>query len=157
MLMLLLLACAVPIIPLTSPSPKRDRSGLYTKATTAARGIYFKPVLLACALAPKDEKGYFYAKDIVDPLNSIIPGAPGIQQFAQHLKDFCENRGPVLERYGRRYRFIKPLMGPYVILRGLADGLIREEQLNRPSSSSSVPEQLSLLFAVSALPLKLRP
>ena len=130
---------------------------LYTKATTAARGIYFKPVLLACALAPKDEKGYFYAKDIVDPLNSIIPGAPGIQQFAQHLKDFSENRGPVLERYGRRYRFIKPLMGPYVILRGLADGLIREEQLNRPSSSSSVPEQLSLLFAASALPLKLRP
>lgn len=121
---------------------------LYTKATTAARGIYFKPVLLACALALKDEKGFFYAKDIVAPLRSIIPNAPGIQQFAQHLKDFCESRGPVLERDGRRYRFIKPLMGPYVILRGLADGLINDQQLNHPSASATVPEQLLLLSDV---------
>jgi hypothetical protein len=128
---------------------------LYTKATTAARGIYFKPVLLACALAPKDEKGFFYAKDIVAPLKAIIPNAPGIQQFAQHLKDFSQTRGPILERDGRRYRFIKPLMGPYVILRGLADGLIQESQLNRPSSSE--PEQLSLLSNVSAPPLELSP
>jgi hypothetical protein len=130
---------------------------LYTKATTAARGIYFKPVLLACALAPKDEKGYFYAKDIVESLKAIIPNAPRIQQFAQHLKDFSESRGPVLERDGRRYRFVKPLMAPYVILRGLADGLIKEEQLSRPSSASNVPEQLSLLSGVSAPPLVLGP
>jgi Cdc6-like AAA superfamily ATPase len=130
---------------------------LYTKATTAARGIYFKPVLLACALAPKDEKGFFYAKDIVAPLKAIIENAPGIQQFAQHLKDFCEDRGPILERDGRRYRFIKPLMEPYVILRGLADGLIRESQLTRPSASSTAPEQLSLLSDVSAPPIKLEP
>lgn len=130
---------------------------LYTKATTAARGIYFKPVLLACALAPKDEKGYFYAKDIVEPLKAIIPNAPGIQQFAQHLKDFSENRGPVLERDGRRYRFIKPLMAPYVILRGLADGLIREEQLNHPSSSATEPEQLSLLFPSAGPTLRFDP
>jgi hypothetical protein len=130
---------------------------LYTSATTAARGIYFKPVLLACALAPKDEKGYFYAKDIVEPLKAIIPNAPRIQQFAQHLKDFSESRGPVLERDGRRYRFIKPLMGPYVILRGLADSLIKEEQLSRPSSTSSVPEQLSLLFSASGPTLTLEP
>ncbi len=130
---------------------------LYNKATTAARGIYFKPVLLACALAPKDEKGYFYAKDIVKPLKAIIPNAPGIQQFAQHLKDFSENRGPVLERDGRRYRFIKPLMGPYVILRGLTDGLIREEQLSHPPETSSVPEQLSLLSDDAVPPLELEP
>jgi hypothetical protein len=133
------------------------RLTLYTKATTAARGIYFKPVLLACALAPKDEKGFFYAKDIVAPLKAIIENAPGIQQFAQHLKDFCEDRGPILERDGRRYRFIKPLMEPYVILRGLADGLIRESQLTRPSASSTAPEQLSLLSDVSAPPIKLEP
>jgi len=130
---------------------------LYTKATTAARGIYFKPVLLACALAQKDERGFFYAKDVVPPLKAVIPNAPGIQQFAQHLKDFSESRGPVLEREGRRYRFIKPLMGPYVVLRGLADGLIKDHQLSRPSASSTVPEQLSLLSDVFAPPLKLQP
>lgn len=130
---------------------------LYTKATTAARGIYFKPVLLACALAPKDEKGFFYAKDIVAPLKAIIPNAPKIQQFAQHLKDFCEDRGPILERAARRYRFIKPLMEPYVTLRGLADGLISESQLTHPSASSTEPEQLSLLSGVPGLPLTLEP
>ncbi len=130
---------------------------LYTKATTVARGVYFKPVLLACALAPKDEKGFFYAKDIVAPLRSIIPNAPGIQQFAQHLKDFTEHRGPILEREGRRYRFIKPLMGPYVILRGLADQLIKESQLSHPAVTSTEPEQLSLLSDVSAPPLILEP
>jgi hypothetical protein len=130
---------------------------LYTRATTAARGIYFKPVLLACALALKDEKGFFYAKDIVAPLKAIIPNAPGIQQFAQHLKDFSQTRGPVLERSGRRYRFIKPLMGPYVILRGLADGMIQEHQLNHPSASATEPEQLSLLSDVSGPPLELLP
>ncbi len=123
---------------------------LYTKATTAARGIYFRPVLLACALAPKDDKGYFYAKDIVVPLRALLgEKAPEIQQFAQHLKDFCEDRGPVLERDGRRYRFTKPLMGPYVILRGLADRLITEGQLNRPSVDSSGSAQLSLLSDAS--------
>lgn len=127
---------------------------LYTKAVTAPRGIYFKPVLLACALAKKDEKGFFYAKDIVAPLKALIANAPGIQQFAQHLKDFCESRGPILERDGRRYRFIKPLMGPYVTLRGLADGLIKESQLNHPPASSTEPEQLSLLYDASAPPLE---
>jgi hypothetical protein len=39
---------------------------LYNKAVTAPRGIYFKPVLLACALAAKDERGFFYANDIVE-------------------------------------------------------------------------------------------
>jgi hypothetical protein len=125
---------------------------LYNKATTAARGIYFKPVLLACSLAPKDEKGYFYAKDIVDPLRIIARKAIGIEQFAQHLRDFSTTRGPILERDGRRYRFIKPMMEPYVTLRGLADGLITESQLNHPSALSTEPEQLSLLFDISAPP-----
>jgi GTPase SAR1 family protein len=124
----------------------------YNDAVTAPRGKYFKPVLLACALAEKDEKGFFYASNIVDPLR-LITGKPlDIPAFSQHLKDFSETRGPILERDGRRYRFRKPLMGPYVILRGLADNLIVEEQLSHPTEASSEPEQLSLLSA-SAAPL----
>jgi hypothetical protein len=129
---------------------------LYNKAVTAPRGLYFKPVLLACALAVKDERGFFYANDIVEPLRAIIPTAPAVQsgtelkQFAQHLKDFSETRGPIFQRDGRRYRFIKPLMAPYVVLRGLADGLIQEPQLSRPPETSTLPEQLSLLPDVSA-------
>jgi hypothetical protein len=81
---------------------------VYNRTVTSAKGKYFKPVLLACALAKKDEKGFFYAKDIVDPLRKIARAAIDIEQFAQHLMDFSTTRGPILERDGRRYRFINP-------------------------------------------------
>jgi hypothetical protein len=129
----------------------------YNSAVTAPRGKYFKPVILACALTEKDEKGFFYATNVVEPLQ-LITGKPlNIPAFSQHLKDFSEVRGPILEREGRRYRFRKPLMGPYVILRGLADKLIVESQLSHPPETSTEPEQLSLLSASSAPPLEIGP
>ncbi|MGA3370713.1 MAG: ATP-binding protein [Terracidiphilus sp.] len=127
---------------------------LYNKAVTAARGIYFKPVLLACALADKDEKGFFYANNITQPLRIITGREIDIPAFAQHLRDFSSSRGPILERDGRRYRFIKPLMGPYVILRGLADGLIEESQLSHPPVTSTEPEQLSLRSVYDGPPIE---
>jgi hypothetical protein len=122
----------------------------YNNAVSSPRGTNYKPVLLSCALAQKDEHGYFYAKNVTGPLRLITTKSYKIPAFARHLKDFCDaSRGPVLERRGKpkriRYRFVKPLMEPYVVLRGLADGLITEQQLNHPSASSTEPEQLSLL------------
>lgn len=118
----------------------------YTAAVSAPRGIYFKPVLLACALAQKDEKGFFYATHVTKPLHTITGKRYEIPAFARHLKDFSEKRGPILEQQeGRKYRFRKPLMEPYVILRGIAEGLIREDQVNRLSAIASEPEQPSLL------------
>jgi hypothetical protein len=117
----------------------------YTNAVSAQRGKYFRPVLLACALAMKDEKGYFFAKNVEQPLKLIAGKEMGIAAFAQHLNDFSTDRGPILEREGRRYRFIRPIMVPYVILRGLADGLISESQLSHPEVNFDEPEQLSLL------------
>ncbi len=127
----------------------------YNESVTAPRGKYFKPVLLACALAEKDEKGFFYAGDVVQPLRLITGRSIEIPAFAQHLRDFAETRGPILEREGRRYRFRKPLMGPYVILRGLADKLIMESQLSHPPETSTEPEQLSLLSSVAGPALEL--
>jgi Cdc6-like AAA superfamily ATPase len=122
----------------------------YTKAVSAPRGKNFRPALLACALAPKNEQQWFYAKDVMKPMQLITSKQYDVPAFAKHLKAFCEEeRGGVLERRGppRRvqYRFVKPLMEPYVVLRGLADGLIKDSQLSRPSKASNVPEQLSLL------------
>ena len=39
----------------------------YRLAVTAPRGIHFKPVLLACALASKDDHGFFYANNVTGP------------------------------------------------------------------------------------------
>jgi Cdc6-like AAA superfamily ATPase len=122
----------------------------YNKAVSAPRGKNFKPVLLACALAKKNEQQWFYARDVMKPVQLITSTPYDVPAFAKHLKAFCEeNRGCILERRGPprkvQYRFVKPLMEPYVVLRGLADGLISESQLSRPSPASTVPEQLSLL------------
>jgi|ERR1035437_1453018 nucleoside-triphosphatase THEP1 len=128
----------------------------YRCAVTAPRGIHFKPVLLACAMAKKDDHGFFYANQVTEPLRLISNKADfDIPQFAFHLKAFCsEQRGHALEKRGKQYRFVYPIMEPYVILRGLADGMISESQLSRPSVTSTEPEQLSLLFPSAALVLE---
>jgi hypothetical protein len=46
-------------------------------------------------------------------------------------------------------------MEPYVVLRGLADGLIAETQLSHPPETSTGPVQLSLLSGVSAPPIEI--
>jgi hypothetical protein len=133
----------------------------YKLAVEAPRGTLFKPVLLACALAKKDEHGFFYAKDIVQPLRLIDGNSQEqrdskakrrkkeleIPAFARHLKQFSSSeRGPILQNRRRQYRFVRPAMEPYVILRGLSDGLISEATLSRPSKNpSNEPGQLSLL------------
>ena len=131
----------------------------YNTAVSAPRGKNFRPVLLACALAKKDEKGFFYATNVTGPLRAITGKKYEIPAFARHLKDFSSSlRGPILEREKRRYRFVKPLMEPYVILRGLADGLIREEQLTHPPvTSAETGQQLSLLSTTDAPPIELEP
>ena len=129
----------------------------YRLAVSAPRGIHFKPVLLACALARKDEHGFFYANNVTGPLREITRKPTfNIPAFAFHLKVFCsEARGAVLERSGKQYRFVQPIMEPYVILRGLADGLINEPQLSHPPTTSTEPEQLSLLSPFAGLGIEI--
>ncbi len=133
---------------------------LYNKAVTVPRGTNFKQVLLACALANKNEQRMFFAKDVMAPLTSITGKLSKVPAFARHLKVFCEDsHGPVLDKRGParkvQYRFIEPLMEPYVILRGLADGLITEAQLTRPSQNPSGSAQLSLLPPAAAPSIEL--
>ena len=98
----------------------------YHKAALSPRqGNIYKEVLLACALAKCDELGFFPAKAVRAPLSLIMRKPYEIAMFGQHLKKLCEyDRGSILEQIGSprrfRYRFVHPLMQPYVILRGLS-------------------------------------
>ena len=107
----------------------------YHSATNSPRENLFPQVLLACALARKDELGFFSAADVRDPMSSIMEKTYDIPAFSRHLNDFCEEkRGPVLQKMGVkkrfRYRFINPMVEPYVTMKGLATGLITEDVLN---------------------------
>lgn len=120
----------------------------YHKATNSPRGNLYAQVLLACALAPSDDLGYFSSSDVRDPLSEIMHRRYEIPAFSQHLKDFCGNeRGPILERtgYSRRYRFrfINPLMEPYIIMNGLKRGLITEDMFDtNPFDDASIESTL---------------
>ena len=104
----------------------------YHEAVSSPRGNLFPQVLLACALAHIDELGYFTSSAVREPMARIMKRAYTIAAFSRHLTDFCKKeRGPILQKTGYRrrfrYRFINPLMEPYVIMKGISEGLIEEE------------------------------
>jgi Cdc6-like AAA superfamily ATPase len=106
----------------------------YHTATLSPRENLYKQVLLACALAPTDDLGFFSAVDVRGKLTDIMGKRYEIPAFSQHLKNFCsDERGPILQRTGTkrryRFRFINPLLQPFVIMRGIESGLINESVL----------------------------
>jgi energy-coupling factor transporter ATP-binding protein EcfA2 len=107
----------------------------YLRATHSPHTDNLYPqVLLACALARQDQFGFFTAGAVRDPLEIIAGRRIEIPAFARHLTQFLTiERGSVLLREGspRRYvyRFRDPILQTYVILNGIARGLISDDQM----------------------------
>ena len=107
----------------------------YRDATVGEqRGIY-PQLLLACALAEEDEFGFFAAADVRDALGRIVEKPPGSAAFARQLDELSgDDRGPVLQKHGpakaARYRFVDPLLQPYVAMRGVAERVVRVQDLH---------------------------
>jgi Cdc6-like AAA superfamily ATPase len=104
----------------------------YHDATSSPRGNLYSEVLLACALAETDDLGYFPASAVRGPMSKIMKKPYEIPAFSRHMNDFCEaSRGKILQRTGfpRRYRFrfVNPLMEPYVVMKGIAAKLIKSD------------------------------
>lgn len=105
----------------------------YEEATNSNQpGNLFKEVLLACALAKSDDNGYFQPAAVREPLSSILGKPMSIAQFQSHLASFhSEQRGSILQRVGEersfRFRFREPAMQPYVLMKGIALGMVNEE------------------------------
>jgi len=101
----------------------------YYKCTVSNRATIYREVLLACALATKDEIGTFGAPDVREKLREITGQNYDLPAFATHLRDFSGDgdRGGILKRREGahpRYKFVDPLLPPYVVMRGQADGLL---------------------------------
>jgi hypothetical protein len=105
----------------------------YRKATESPQpGHLYEHVLLACALVPKDQFGYFRPRDVVKPLSSILGKPTTIPAFARHLNELSgDSRGNVLLKEGRshnfRYRFRNPFLQPFAKMVGLSNGLTTQE------------------------------
>ena len=125
----------------------------YEAATRSnqARAL-FRHLITACALAKVDDAGYFMPTAIKDPYSAILDKKIEIANFQDTLREFAENRGRILERTGEqrsfRFRFANPAMQPYVIMRGIADGII-DSAAKRALSS---PEQGDLFSSELQLP-----
>ena len=105
------------------------RSAYHSAIRSARKDNLFADVLLACALAETDELGFFAAQHVRAPLRTITGKPYDIPTFAQHLNEFSDNkRGPILHKTGTqrlyRFRFVNPLMQPFVIMQGFASGKI---------------------------------
>ena len=112
----------------------------YSLATHSAQpGAKYPQVLLAAAIAAytrSDDFGYFQPSHLVSPMTTIMGRQEEIAGFNTHLSQFTEEkRGPVLERTGGqrayRYRFIQPLMPPYILMRSIRDGVTTSDAVTQ--------------------------
>jgi hypothetical protein len=112
----------------------------YNSATFSpnSKAIY-KQVLLSCAMAALDSENYFAPRDLARTLGQLLGRAVASDTYNKHLVEFCDARGPVLERTGSRnrwrYRFADPAMPPYVLLLARIDGLIKFTEASDPGTS----------------------
>lgn len=110
-------------------NPHSSRSAYITATQSPRPENLFAQVLAACALAEKDELGYFTPAAVKEPLSQIMGRAYDIPAFSRHLSEFLsDSRGAVLQRKGEprkyRYRFRDPLMQPFAIMAALSQALI---------------------------------
>jgi hypothetical protein len=106
------------------------RSACHKATISPRKNNLFADVLLACALAKTDDLGFFAAQDIREPMQQVTGKRYEIPSFAQHLNEFCDpKRGPILTKTGAkrryRFRFVNPLMQPFVIMQGFAAGKLK--------------------------------
>lgn len=106
----------------------------YLKAVQSSRpDAQYRQVLLGCALAETDERNRFKAKAVGVALSDI--GIPiKMTSFGRNLEQFCAmDRGPTLVREGSPknyvYSFEYALLKPFVIIKGLSEGLILPRHL----------------------------
>ena len=106
----------------------------YEDATADTRRSIYPQVLLACALAPENDYGLFTPADVREPLGRILGKDLKATEYARHLERLSEaSRGSVLHKQGAgrtcRFRFVNPLLQPYVAMRGVSEGLVKVRDL----------------------------
>ena len=121
-------------IQMTTAKSSSIQIEYYEAVHSAKKNNLYASVLLAAAKADKDVLGYFMAGSVCKPLSQILKRQVTVAAFSGHLDEFCSpKRGNILQKQGSprsyRFRFVNPLMQPFVIMQGIAKGLASEEVL----------------------------
>jgi Cdc6-like AAA superfamily ATPase len=132
------------VLTVTATAVTKSHSilSMYHKAATSPQPAnLYADVLLACALTTPDVLGFFAPADISSSMSAIMGKRYYVPAYVRHLNEFCDSkRGPVLhkvgEAYKARYRFVDPLMQPFIILKALSERKI-DEHLNVIQSRSA--------------------
>lgn len=124
-------------------SSKQTLKTAYENATNSNQErAQFKQLITACALIKPDASGWFTPKDVEAPFSQIMGSTKTIDKFNSSLKDFAtDKRGNILQKKGAdrsfRFRFAEPAMQPFILMKGIASGLLDETAMSALSS----PEQ----------------
>lgn len=99
---------------------------LYQNATVSSQQTMLPDLLVACALAKKDQQGFFRPTEVVEPLSKLLGRQMGIPSFNKNLASLAGERGPALEQRvfvdkRPRYRFANPLLQPYIFMNAVAE------------------------------------
>jgi Cdc6-like AAA superfamily ATPase len=119
----------------------------YTAIASAHRSNTYKMTLLACALSPNDDQGFFQASEAARTMAMLQGKDCKVSDIQRHLNEFISaKRGAALQREGSsrryRYRFTNPLLQPYTIIHSLSEKLVSESQLwmtRQPPYDDGVP------------------
>jgi Cdc6-like AAA superfamily ATPase len=120
------------------------RIATYSKAPNAIH----EEVLLACALAQKDQYGNFTITSVANAISALRQRDVTAGVFAEHMAKFCEDaeRGQPLARKGAKgswvYKFANPLLQPYVLLRGKTSSRYSAAQLGLGNQNDESVETL---------------
>jgi hypothetical protein len=93
---------------------------------TAGDGDARRRVLVACALADEDDFGFFGADDLGEPLGRL--GGESGESLQDDLLELARAESVLQRRQesgADRFRFVNPLLQPYVLMRALSDGIVK--------------------------------
>lgn len=133
------------IVSLLSASDRSFKDAYEAATFSNQPGNLLKHVLTACALAKTDEGGFFQPVAVKEPLSGILRRPVEIANFQNHLLAFIDpKRGEILKRKGvqraYKFRFDQPALQPYIIMRGITEGILDEDA----KRALSYPEQQEL-------------
>lgn len=105
----------------------------------------YETALIAFALIPVDELSSFSASKVGRYFSILSGKRMDVSDYKRYLAEFCSaKRGPILHRIGEprryRYRFIDPLMPPFVMINAFGTGQLTNEQLDEMLGVPAIPE-----------------